>query len=108
MTERLFKNPRIMCAVLCASCCAIPIIGLALGVGTLTVLSRYLEWAGVGAIMLSALFFIMYLIKKRKQQKVPQCDIDCGCQSDQITDSTQQAILIACDLSVFPPEERGR
>ena len=108
MTERLFKNPGITGAVLCASCCAIPIIGLALGVGTLTVLSRYLEWAGVGAIMLSALFFIMYLIKKRKQQKAPQCDIDCSCQSDQVSDSTQQATPIACDLSVFSTGERSR
>ena len=77
----LFKNFGFAGIALCAICCALPIAGAIFGIGTLTVLAKYFEWAGIAAIVLALTFFIVWTVKKKK---APACDIDCGCKTENL------------------------
>src|SRR5258708_34906529 len=56
---------------LCALCCALLIIGMTAGIGALTILSKYFEWAGILALVSAAVAFSYVFIRKRK---APACD----------------------------------
>jgi uncharacterized protein YoxC len=72
--ENIFKQLGFLGISLCIACCALPVIGVTLGIGTLAILGKYFEWAAFAAIALAFVFFGIYLLKKRK---APACDIDC-------------------------------
>lgn len=67
---------------LCALCCALPIIGAAIGMASLTALSFYLEKIGILALGIAAFFFWFAWYKKRKKAKVcaTSCDTNCECK----------------------------
>lgn len=67
---------------LCGLCCAMPIIGTAIGLASLTVLSFYLEKIGILALGITAFFFWFTWYKKRKQAKAcaTSCETDCNCK----------------------------
>ena len=77
----LFKNVGFASIALCAICCTLPIAGAVFGIGTLTVLAKYFEWAGIAAIVLALTFFLVWTIKKKKK-KGPACNIDCECKTE--------------------------
>ena len=77
-SKNIFKNFGLLSIGLCALCCALPIIGMTAGVGALTVLAKYFEWAGIVALILAAVAFTYAFIRKRK---APACDIDCDCKT---------------------------
>ena len=74
-----FKKVGMVGIGLCALCCALPILGVMMGVGSLTLLSRYFEWAGIGALVI-ALGSLGWAYYQRK--KAPSCDLDCGGNSN--------------------------
>jgi len=79
-SKNLFKKFGFISIGLCALCCALPIIGMTAGVGALTVLSKYFEWAGIAALALAVVAFGYYLI--RRKTVAPSCDIDCDCKTE--------------------------
>lgn len=85
-SKKLFKGLGFIGIALCAACCALPIVGVMLGVGTLSVLSKYFEWAGIASLILALVFFGVYFTRKKK---APSCEVDCGCKPDNnvLTDS---------------------
>lgn len=54
---------------LCGLCCALPIIGTAVGMASLTALSFYLEKIGILALGIAAFFFWFACIRKGRKQK---------------------------------------
>ena len=69
---------------LCALCCALPIIGAALGMASLTTLSFYLEKISIIALGIAALLIWFAWYKKRKQAKAcaASCDTNCDCKPE--------------------------
>jgi hypothetical protein len=76
-SKKLFKGLGIAGIALCAVCCALPILGVMLGVSAFSVLSHYFEWAGMTTLVLALFFFIVYYFKKRQ---APACDTNCECK----------------------------
>ena len=81
-SKKLFNGLGFVGIALCAVCCALPIVGVMLGVGTLSVLSKYFEWAGIASLALALVFFGIYFARKKK---APSCETDCGCKQNDIT-----------------------
>lgn len=79
-SKKLHNGLGLLGIVLCAACCALPIFGVMLGMGTLSVLSKYFEWAGIAAIILSVVFFVIYMARKKKPAS--GCESGCGCDTD--------------------------
>jgi hypothetical protein len=77
----LFKNFGFAGIALCAICCSLPIAGAAFGIGTLTMLAKYFEWAGIAAIVFAVAFFGVWTLRKKK---APSCDIDCDCKTENL------------------------
>ena len=71
---------------LCGLCCALPIIGAAVGMASLTVLSFYLEKIGILALGLAAFFFWYSWYGKRKKAKScdTSCETDCSCKEEAV------------------------
>lgn len=69
---------------LCALCCALPIIGTAIGMASLTALSFYLEKIGILALGLAAFFFWYAWYSKKKKAKAcaTSCDTGCDCKPE--------------------------
>lgn len=69
---------------LCALCCALPIIGTAIGVASLTAISFYLEKIGILTLGLAAFFFWYAWHSKRKKEKActTSCDSNCDCKPE--------------------------
>jgi uncharacterized membrane protein YjfL (UPF0719 family) len=78
LPKTLFSRLSLISIALCAACCTLPFLGAIVSVGALTMLAKYFEWAGIAALILSIIFFIVYLLKKTK---APSCDIDCKCKT---------------------------
>ena len=74
---------------LCGLCCALPIIGTAVGMASLTALSVYLEKIGILALGLAAFFFWYAWYSKRKKAKAcsTSCDTNCECKTEASTQS---------------------
>lgn len=77
-SKNLFKRFGFIAVGLCVACCAFPVVGILIGIGGLTVLSRYMEWAGIAALLLAVISFGIYYYKKKS---APACDIDCARQN---------------------------
>lgn len=88
-TKNLFKSFGFVSIGLCAVCCALPIIGVTMGIGTLTMLSAYIEWAGIVTVIISAVLFAIYSLQKRKKQA---CDIDCACKENTLSKDSNQVL----------------
>lgn len=78
-SKKMFKGLGLIGISLCVACCALPLVGVMLGVGALSVISMYFEWAGIAALVLALVFFGLYYFKKKQ---APSCDIDCGCKPE--------------------------
>ena len=74
-SNKLSKSLGLFGIILCVACCTWPIAGVMLGVGSLSLLSKYFEWAGVAALLLALISFGIYYVKKKRS---PACDIDCS------------------------------
>ena len=79
-SKLLFKKLGFASISLCAACCLLPIVGAMLGVGSLSLISGFLEWAGVISIAAAILFFVVFLFRNRK---VHTCDVNCTCKERQ-------------------------
>lgn len=71
---------------LCGLCCALPIIGAAVGMASLTALSFYLEKIGILALGLAAFFFWYAWYNKKKKAKAcaTSCDTNCDCKPETV------------------------
>jgi hypothetical protein len=74
--KSFFKGVFITGVGLCALCCALPFIGIALCVGSLSVTSFYLDKLG-WALMLISLAFLLY--RYFKKGKSNTCSTNCTC-----------------------------
>ena len=82
-SKSLFKKLGFIGFGLCAACCLLPIVGVLFGMGALTVISGFLEIAGIIAMLAAVVFFGIYFLRSRK---APACDIDCACKDEQKID----------------------
>jgi hypothetical protein len=73
-SKNIFKKLGLIGIGLCVACCLLPIAAVMFGVGALTVISAYIEWVGVLAMLFAAVSFGIYYFRKRQ---APACDIDC-------------------------------
>jgi hypothetical protein len=80
-SKKLFKNLGFMSVGLCAACCLLPIVGVMLGMGALTFLTGFLQWAGIIAMIAAIILFGVYYFKKRRHQS---CDVDCSCKEPRL------------------------
>jgi hypothetical protein len=78
-SKKLLKNLGFIGVGLCAACCLLPIVGVMFGMGALTFLTGFLEWAGIIAMIAAVLFFGVYYVRS---QKAPACDINCACKEE--------------------------
>lgn len=88
MSNKKVKAFGILGITLCGLCCALPIIGAAIGMASITAISFYLEKVGIVMIGLAG-FFIWYAwYSKRRKAKaacVNNCTTDCACKADAAT-----------------------
>lgn len=72
----------------CGLCCALPILGAAVGMGSLVAIAAYLEKAGLILLIVSAISFVVYFIRKRKEKKEcgTMCSTDCTCKSENLNE----------------------
>jgi hypothetical protein len=75
---RLLKSLGLTGIGLCVLCCALPPIGIVLGIGAFSVAAKYLEWAGVAALAAAAVASFVFYMRRRK---APSCSVDCECKS---------------------------
>ena len=78
-SKNIFKKIGLIGVGLCAACCLLPIAAVTFGVGALTVISAYIEWVGVVAMIIALMFFGIYYFRKKN---APVCDIDCDCKEE--------------------------
>lgn len=66
---------------LCGLCCALPMIGTLIGIGSLTAIAFYLEKFGIFVLGLAVIFFAYNYFKKRQKAKSCEtsCAVNCGC-----------------------------
>lgn len=69
---------------LCALCCALPIIGTAVGMVSLTVLSVYLEKIGIIALGIATFFFWYAWYNKKKKTKA-NCCVNCDYKPESVS-----------------------
>ena len=69
---------------LCGLCCTLPLIGAAISMGSLTILSIYFERIGILSLGLSAFLFWYGWYNKRKNAKacMTTCDTTCDCKQE--------------------------
>lgn len=67
---------------LCVLCCALPFIGMSVGVAAFTAVAFYLEKIGIGLIGAALIFFLYSRFKK--SQAAPSCSADCGCKPESL------------------------
>ena len=81
-----FKRLGWIGVALCGLCCALPVIGAAVGIASLTVLSFYLEKIAITFLSLAAFFFWYGWYSKRKKHKpcTPSCDTKCDCKEEPV------------------------
>ena len=77
--KNALRNFGLLSIGLCALCCALPIIGMTAGIGALTILSKYIELAGIVALVFAGISFIIVFTRKRNP---PACDINCDCKEE--------------------------
>lgn len=68
-------------AALCVACCAVPLLGIAIGSAALAGLAIYTEKAAV-LVLVSALAWLVYKYFVRK--KAGSCDLDCRCKPSKL------------------------
>ena len=78
-SKKLFKSLGFIGIGLCAACCLLPIVAVLFGMGALTFLSGFLEWAGIISMVAAVIFFAIYFVRSRK---APTCDVDCACKDE--------------------------
>ena len=78
-SKKLFKSLGFIGIGLCAACCLLPIVAVMFGMGALTFLTGFLEWAGITSMIGAVIFFAIYYVRSRK---APACDIDCACKDE--------------------------
>jgi hypothetical protein len=71
-TKNLFKRFGFIAMIFCIACCAFPVVGVLTSIGILSVMSKYIEWAGMVAFVLALVSFGIHYYKKRK---APTCDV---------------------------------
>jgi peptidoglycan/LPS O-acetylase OafA/YrhL len=86
-SKNLFKKLGMIGIGLCAACCLLPIIAVTFGVGALTALSAYFEWAGIVTMTIAGVLLAVYFFKKRN---APVCDVDCSCREDAMIPKTKR------------------
>lgn len=80
--KKWYKKLRWAGIILCGVCCALPLIGAAIGLASITTLAFYLEKTGIAALVLAALFFSYSVYKTRKKTATctTTCDVNCECK----------------------------
>jgi hypothetical protein len=63
---------------LCGACCALPLLGGALGAGSLVAAAWWLEWAAMGMLALSAVALIWMIVRRWEAR---YCETGCDCSS---------------------------
>ena len=62
---------------LCAICCLLPIMGVAIGLGSLSFYAFYIEKTGMALVVLAVIAFIYGAY--RKKQQTATCKSSCDC-----------------------------
>lgn len=81
-----FKVPAALGAAACAACCAVPLVGLAMGAGTASTVAAFVEPAAGVALAVAAVLVGVVLVGQRRAAAKTcatggSCAVDgsCGC-----------------------------
>lgn len=82
--KKLYKKLGWIGIASCGLCCALPLIGTAIGMASVAAVAFYLEKIGIAALILAAFFYFYSLYKTRKKntQCATACDVSCECKPD--------------------------
>lgn len=82
--KKLNKTMGWLAIAACGLCCTLPIIGTAVGVGTLTILGAYFEKIAVVVLGISAILLLSLWFSKKTKNKSCEtaCATDCGCKTE--------------------------
>jgi hypothetical protein len=86
-SKKLFKSLGFIGIGLCAACCLLPIVAVLFGMGALTFLTGFLEWAGIISMVAAVIIFAIYFVRSRK---APACDVDCACKDQKQINAIKQ------------------
>ena len=64
--------------ILCVGCCAVPLIGIAMGSAAVAGLAVYSEKIALAAAAMGLIAWLIYT--RIRSQQAPSCDLDCGCR----------------------------
>ncbi len=67
-SKKMFKGFGFIGLALCAICCALPFLGVALWAGGFAVLSQYFESAAIATLVLTLIFFGIAYFQKRENR----------------------------------------
>lgn len=80
--ESIAKNMGLTGIGLCVLCCALPLIGMTVGIGAFTAVAFYMEKIGIVLIGAGVIFFLYNRFKNEKQ--APSCSTGCGCKEEPV------------------------
>ena len=75
----IYKKLSLLSLALCGLCCTLPVIGIVVGVGSLSLIGFYLEKLGLLLVILTILSFLYSYYSKKKVYH--SCDINCNCKN---------------------------
>ena len=67
--------------ILCVGCCAVPLVGIAIGSAAVAGLAVYSEKIALAAAAMGLVAWLIY--KRARNLQAPSCDLDCGCRPKQ-------------------------
>ena len=65
----------------CAACCAVPLVGLAVGSASVAGLAFYSE---IAAIVVAIVGVVVLLVRRLIRKTGPSCDLDGNCRPDTV------------------------
>ena len=75
----IYKKLGLLSLGLCGLCCTLPVIGLFIGVSSVSIIGFYLEKVGFILVLLTVAFFLYSYLTKSKAYH--SCDINCNCKN---------------------------
>ena len=78
---------------LCGLCCALPILGTAIGMGSLATIAFYVEKVGFAALVLALIILLFAWYRQRTKRKTVQtngCDSGCECKTESLANKVKQ------------------
>ena len=67
-----------LAGILCIGCCAVPLVGMAMGSAAIAGLAVYSEKVAIAAAAMGLVAWLIY--RRTRRQAAPSCDLDGSCR----------------------------